>query len=153
MPSSSVAATETGEWARLTSTSGGPLVGDPGNQNTKPQFVIGGMQLYFGSTALGEFGIDQTNNGNGGRYSILNTPLNTGMENFGQIIRHPAFGDVADPILTGEARSAFVLISAGGDGIYFSRADGPGTQENPVNSIPTPTLVEEYDDLVFFGGG
>ena len=47
------------------------------------------------------------------------------------------------------------------DGVYFSSMDGPGTGEFPETDIVTntnmdyntPTIVNEYDDLLRFGGG
>ena len=77
-------------------------------------------------------------------------------------------GDPAEP-WNGIARGAYVLLSAGPDGIFFSRGDGPGTPAdtdgdgapNWVDDIVTntnpdynrPKVVEEYDDIRVFGGG
>jgi hypothetical protein len=59
--------------------------------------------------------------------------------------------------ILGQARGAFMLLSAGPDGVYFSRHDGPGEpgDGNEVdNIIPFgPSIIEEFDDVLIFGGG
>ncbi len=49
-----------------------------------------------------------------------------------------------------------VTFGAGEDGIYFSRRDGPGTPEVPVNDISDPGIadqqLDEYDDILIFAG-
>ena len=125
----------------------GPLVGDVGDI-PPPQFSRAAMTPYTESTALGAFGKNQTS------LSILKM----GDATFAQIIRHPGFGEPGEP-LNGTARGAYVLISAGPDGIYFSVTDGPGSPSNPVDDIVNdpdfnnPRVVEEYDDVRRFGGG
>lgn len=135
----------------------GPLVGDA---SANPQFNRAAMTPYLGSCALGEFGksqittlCDGTNNLNP---SILNVSPNND-ETFAQIIRAPGFGKPGEP-LSGTARGAYVLISAGPDGIYFSLTDGPGSPSEPVDDIVdgefgNPRVVREYDDVRIFGGG
>ena len=111
------------------------------------------MMPYVTSTALGELGRDQS-------FSILSRLSADPNAAFGQIIRHPAFGQPNQP-WSGTARGAYVLISAGPDGIYFSQFDGPGTSTALVDDIVTnsnpdfntPTVVKEYDDIRRFGGG
>ncbi|MCH8006613.1 MAG: type II secretion system protein [Planctomycetes bacterium] len=128
----------------------GPLVA--GSGPGQPQFLTTSMTPYTTSTALGELGKDQS-------VSIFNTSA-AANATFGQTIRHPAFGAPNDP-LTGTARGAYVLISAGPDGIFFSKFDGPGTPTAPVENIVTnsnsdlntPRVVQEYDDIRRFGGG
>ncbi len=110
------------------------------------------MMPYITSTALGELRRDQRS------FSILNTSPAGRNATFGQTIRHPAFGDPVQP-RNGTARGAYVLISAGPDGIYFSRFDGPGTRTAPQDNIVDdpdfghPKVVDEYDDIRRFGGG
>ncbi len=135
------------------SRSSGPLVGD-GSGQTPPQFLTGSMMPYVASSALGKLAKDQRNNSNAG--SILNWASDPAAT-FAQIIRAPAFGEPDQP-QDGQARGGYVIFSAGPDGIYFSRQDGPGTPETPVDNIVTgqygnPKVVAEYDDLVRFGGG
>ncbi len=136
----------------------GPLVGDPADA-PPPQFMLGTILPYINSTALGELGRNQVYNASTNpRGSILaGASLYDRNATFAQIIRHPSFGEPDEP-LTGTARGAYVLISAGKDGIYFSRQDGPGTPGNPESNIVTgefgnPQVVEEYDDIRLFGGG
>jgi len=140
----------------------GPLVGDTANPpppQSPPQFITASMKPYTESDKLGRARADQT------EQSILShAPDTEQLSIFAQIIRHPAFGDPAEP-LNGTARGAFVLFSAGPDGVYFSRKDGPGSPKNAIaGSGPDslsyedllelgPQVVQEFDDLRVFGGG
>ncbi len=138
----------------------GPLVGED-NQNSNPQFMFGTMKPYINSGGLGELGRNQQGSEKG---SIIFLAGNDASAIFAQIIRHPSFG-VSDESLTGTARGAYVLISAGKDGVYFSVADGPGTPLSPIfGSGPDsltfvqfmelgPKVIDEFDDLRLFGGG
>ena len=100
--------------------------------------------------------------------SILNTPGNAVFRNatFAQILRHPSLGSIggSDPVAAaqaGTAQGSYILFSAGPDGVYFSRQDGPGTPQDPIDDIITetdpdysnPIIVKEYDDIRVFGGG
>jgi type II secretory pathway pseudopilin PulG len=134
----------------------GPLAGDV-NDSLSPQFFTASMTPYTKSTALGAVGKDQK------AASILNStdPDADHKMIFAQIIRHPGFGTPEDP-LNGTARGAFVLISAGPDGIYFSHQDGPGSPSEPIGSANLtyedflsegPTVIKEFDDVRIFGGG
>ncbi len=129
----------------------GNLVGVDGSTN--PQFMLGATKPYINSGGLGELDRSQTNPNKGSILRLAADPSAT----LAQIIRHPSFGEPDDP-LTGTARGAYVLISAGKDGVYFSIADGPGTPGATVEDIVTgpfgnPQVVEEYDDIRVFGGG
>lgn len=133
----------------LSMRSTGPLVGDA---SANPQFNRASMTPYTESTVLGAFGKDQM------ALSIFNVGSAEEQDaTFAQIIRAPGFGEPGEP-LNGTARGAYVLISAGPDGIYFSRRDGPGSPSEPVDDIVNgnfgnPRVVEEYDDVRIFGGG
>jgi len=138
----------------------GQLVGssDLGNNLTDSpaQFIYGGIQPYTESSALGEVGLDQDR-------SILNA-FSAGSDNqyatMAQFIRHPAFGEFQgiENALTGTARGAYFLFSAGKDGVYFSVDDGPGSNDAPVedivadNQFANPQVLDEYDDIRVFGG-
>ena len=139
----------------------GNLAGIDGSTN--PQFMLGATKPYINSGGLGELDRSQTNPNKG---SILRL---TGSDDeksriLAQIIRHPSFG-ARDESLTGTARGAYVLISAGKDGVYFSVADGPGTPQSPIYGngpdsldfnefmLLGPKVIDEFDDLRLFGGG
>ncbi|MHC4318927.1 MAG: type II secretion system protein, partial [Planctomycetota bacterium] len=134
----------------------GPLAGDAGD-SPPPQFFTASMTPYTTSEALGKFAKNQSTN------SILNSTAVDSSAIFAQILRHPGFGTfgTVDEAMSGTARGAFILFSAGPDGIYFSKHDGPGTPGTPVDDIVahtnsnynTPRVVDEYDDLRVFGGG
>ena len=129
----------------------GLLVGDA---SANPQFNRATMTPYTESTVLGAFGKDQM------ELSIFNTAPDADAT-FAQIIRHPGFGEPGEP-LNGTARGAYVLISAGPDGIFFSRQDGPGSPGNPIGGADLPfnefmslgaRVIDEFDDVRMFGGG
>lgn len=126
----------------------GPLVGPPATS----QFAFGPILPYLqGVTALGELGKSQET-------SILVTAPDVAAA-LAQIIRQPAFGRGSEP-LAGTPRGRYAIISAGPDGVFFSRFDGIGTQSTPRDDIVSqasnsagPTAVQEYDDIRVFGGG
>lgn len=126
----------------------GPLVGTPG-PGVLPQFSRSSMAPYLNSVALGEAGKSQATS-----VLRLSSPADSD-GNFAQIIRHPGFGAANKP-LEGKARGAFVLLSAGKDGVFFASTDGPGTQAAPVTNLVNlaggPSKIDEYDDLRQFGG-
>ncbi|MCH8315171.1 MAG: type II secretion system protein [Planctomycetes bacterium] len=139
----------------------GDLVGV--DDSTNPQFMLGTMKPYINSGGLGEFGQSQFNPDRG---SILRLAADDDEKSriFAQIIRHPSFG-APNESLAGTARGAYVLISAGKDGVYFSVADGPGTPQSPIYGngpdsldfnefmLLGPKVIDEFDDLRLFGGG
>lgn len=122
----------------------GPLVGAVDGA----QFSRGSMSPYLDSRALGESGKDQDNS------ILMAAPAGNRDATFAQIIRNEAFGSPSNP-LTGTSRGAYVLISAGPDGIFFSQFDGKGTNGDPVTDIitPGPKAVQDFDDIRVFGGG
>ncbi len=106
---------------------------------------------YVDSVELGDLSQNQITG------SILRTATVTNQNaTLAQIIRNVSYGAANQP-LQGAPRGAFVLISAGQDGIFFSRIDGPGNPTLPVNDIINnpkgPYVVNEYDDIRVFGGG
>ena len=115
----------------------GPLTGSLADN---PQFHVAPLNAYTMSQGLGRLG------GNQLELSILNTaPDPDGT--LARILGHPA--------LPGQARGAFMLLSAGPDGVFFSREDGPGSPGNPIDDILTdygPSVIDEYDDVLIFGG-
>ena len=126
----------------------GPLVGVQAG-GVLPQFTRASMSPYLVSVALGESGKSQET-------SVLDLSSASDSDgNFAQILRHPGFGAANKP-LEGKSRGAFVLLSAGKDGIFFSSTDGPGTTSAPVTNLVTiaggPTKIDEFDDLRQFGG-
>ncbi|TVQ51844.1 MAG: hypothetical protein EA377_11470 [Phycisphaerales bacterium] len=160
----------------------GPLFRDLDNPERRPQFLLGGEVHYVNSRQLGSLGktqpYAQSPSSPPGNEPPLASPngsiLSYGSEseleiddiylNWAQLIRHPAFGPRQvenDTLSELTARGAYVLISAGSDGVFFSATDGAGRPGNPVIRISEddgdfqtiPTIVSEYDDIVVFGGG
>ncbi|MCH7573109.1 MAG: hypothetical protein IH891_09370, partial [Planctomycetes bacterium] len=144
----------------------GPLVSD--DPDEFPQFLIAGLDGYLKSgqsslyPGLGELGRNQVYNSTsnpGG--SILTDSLTNFEKNYAYVLRHPALGssDPSDVMETSTARGAYVLISAGPDGIFFSAQDGPGAPGDEITAlggnpdINPDRAVDEYDDIRIFGGG
>jgi type II secretory pathway pseudopilin PulG len=129
-------------------------VGDLVGSASSGQFAIASNAPYILSNALGELEKSQAT-------SLLNPASGVPSVDaaLAQIIRSPGFGAAATP-LTGTPRGKFVLISAGPDGIYFSRNDGLGTASSPITNIVGtatnpggPASIDKWDDVRVFGGG
>ena len=137
---------------RLRST--GPLVG----ANTlSSQFSYDAQGRVLAAESLGDFSQNQR------QFSILNRATGTSdpkLDTFAQVLRTPAIGFATQP-QSGAPRGEYILISAGPDGVFFSTADGPGSPGAQVldiisgtsNDYGTPTVVDEYDDIIVAGGG
>ncbi len=144
----------------------GPLAG---TNKDRAQFLVldddgtkyGTMDPYLGSDNLGDSSLPQTKTGAG------TSPIYTLFEDgstavdkkklFAQFLRHPGFGDPALP-LSGTPRGKYLLISAGKDGVYFSRIDGLGNKTTPVTSTIILSKeglagLDNWDDIRMFGGG
>lgn len=148
----------------------GPIVARGSNPG---QFERNGMLAYSASTSLGDAGVDQTDTLRG---SVLNTTSAGGESGkpardltLGQLIRHgginsqSATGSAAiadkDRVWAGVARGKYFLMSAGPDGIYFSRAQATNTSGTAITDIVSqstnpagPQILERYDDIIVSGG-
>ncbi|MFK7959318.1 MAG: prepilin-type N-terminal cleavage/methylation domain-containing protein [Phycisphaerales bacterium] len=137
----------------------GPLVG-LASAGTISQFDPSPLMGYMGSTSLGRLGKSQVFNAGGNTEGSILTDAAGGnmiaLDNLAYLIGHPS--------IAGQARGSFVVISAGPDGIFFSASDGPGPTDSTngyiveLDTLTTgagvlpPQVIEEYDDLVTFGG-
>lgn len=138
----------------------GPLVGNVNDPSVPQQFAydpsrnaLVGTWAYTQSQDLGEMHLDQTSSTSQERHSVLEIGSSQEIQDtWSQILRHPS--------LEGEPRGAFLLFSAGADGIYFSRIDGPGSPREPIGDVISiadfhqmgPTIIDEFDDIRVFGG-
>ncbi len=144
----------------------GPLAG---SEADRAQFLVvntdgkvyGAMDSYMGSDALGEMSLPQTKTAANPSESYCmfdsETDLAVKKKLIAQFLRHPGFGDPDKP-LSGTARGKYILMSAGKDGIYFSRTDGLGNKTTPVTSVKILskeglTSLDNWDDIRVFGGG
>jgi type II secretory pathway pseudopilin PulG len=136
----------------------GPLL-DNGT-DVPPQFFLEPAEPYLASSKLGELGKDQTDGTMGSIFNTLPDPNAV----CAQAIRHPGFGGttIVDDVFQGTPQGAFVLISAGPDGVFFSKRDGPGSPDEPIGEGDLsfddflqmgPSVFSEFDDLRMFGGG
>ena len=148
----------------------GPLVK---NGNNPGQFERSGMLAYTGTTQLGDTSTDQTDSLKG---SVLNT-TSAGSESgagardltMGQLIRHAGINAQSssgsatvadkDKVRSGTARGKYFIISAGTDGIFFSRAQATNSTGAAMTDIVStsmnpagPQVVERYDDVIVAGG-
>ena len=144
----------------------GPLAGTNGD---RAQFIVlddggtkyGAMDPYLGSDSLGDSSLPQTKAGAQGSsiYTLFEDGSDATQKKklFAQFLRHPGFGDPKLP-LSGTPRGKYLLISAGKDGIYFSRIDGLGNKTTPVTSTVILSKeglagLDNWDDIRLFGGG
>jgi len=115
-------------------------------------FAFQGIKPYLNSNALGDLGASQAD-------SILRAATAANISpTLAQIIRNVSYGKAETP-QQGAPRGAVVAISAGRDGVFFSKFDGrgqPGAPQTDIVSTANPTgpyIVQEYDDVRVFGGG
>ncbi len=138
----------------------GPLCGKiPG---TTPQFYYQTMTPY--TEVAGGFPGHRTANQDDPKLGslLVRCPDTDTYKYYAQMIRHPSFGALDDP-LNGTPRGGFVLLSAGPDGYYFSIADGPGEPKDQkrIGTDPDwekfhdfgPGVYDDFDDIRVFGGG
>ena len=124
----------------------------PSDNMSDCMFAFQGIRPYLNSNELGDLGATQAD-------SILRAATAaTQNRTLAQIIRNVSYGRADQPEF-GSPRGAVVAISAGRDGVFFSRFDGRGSPGAPQVDIvssgnPTgPYVVQEYDDVRVFGGG
>ena len=121
-----------------------------GNPPPNPQFATASMTPYTNSISLGKLGASQMDES---IFNLASDPVST----LGKILGHPAlsqWGGSGSGVVTGQARGAFMLLSAGPDGVYFSQEDGAGNPNQPqpeILDLPA-SIIEEYDDMLLFGG-
>jgi len=116
-------------------------------------FIAKGFLPYTLSDALGDLGGSQADS----IFRSMNTPTASDpAQNIAQAIRNTSVAGPTAP-QDGAPRGAIVVISAGKDGVYFSKYDGAGSLTTPKSNIYNdprgPKVCEEYDDVRVFGGG
>ena len=126
--------------------------GQPSESVADCMFAFQGIKPYLNSNALGDLGASQAD-------SILRAaPAGNLSATLAQIIRNVSYGKAENP-QQGAPRGAVAAISAGRDGVFFSKFDGrgqPGAAQTDIISTANPTgpyIVQEYDDVRVFGGG
>jgi prepilin-type N-terminal cleavage/methylation domain-containing protein len=109
-----------------------------------PQFDVGPITPYCDSDQLGKMGMNQATT------SLLSVSSDL-LGSFERILEHGA--------LPGQAKGSFMLLSAGNDGIYYSITDGPGAPGTGMavtdisdRDVYPSTIIDEYDDVLTFGG-
>jgi type II secretory pathway pseudopilin PulG len=148
----------------------GPLVREPAPSTALPQFDLAGIAPFLKSVSIGESLVNQTFGTSNIAGSILGIGGTDGWNATDQqrkvmsvILNNPSFykATPASAPFHGKARGAFLVLSAGPDGIYFSAVDGPGSRANPLTPASVdsdiiavgPRVLEEFDDIRIYGGG
>lgn len=133
-------------------------------------FNVNGQQLYLQANRLGELGFaqnqspgpgsrisfdGQTGGGIGGDTSGYGDPTEEQVKWLTLMLTHPAFYDPDQPDY-GQPKSAYMLVSAGADGVFMGRNDGPisdtGAFDYEFNEADHGDL-DEFDDVTLYGGG
>jgi hypothetical protein len=135
-----------------------------GSQPVRPQFADEMFQTVLEYDRVGKRA------GNQSTKSIINSNVTSDTQQrratIAQAVRSPSLGiwdstlntnDMELAALGGSPRGAILLWSPGEDAIFLSSEDGPGTPTNGVLSLFSsnnfnPKVVEEYDDIIVFGG-
>ncbi len=144
----------------------GPMVG---SSSTPGMFTLDGQQLYLKATRLGELGFSQaqsqgvgsrlafegTNPGGIGGGGSSSDPTDEQARWLTLLLSHPAFYDPNQPTY-GTPRSSYMLMSAGKDGVYLGRYDGPVDDTGSFDfdeDNATHEDLDSFDDVVVYGGG
>jgi hypothetical protein len=133
---------------------GSMMVGPQDGADGKlPQFTLAGLEGYLSSDGLGELEQDQAD------LSILNLG---GLGNDPDSVRYQLFRVLLEhPSLENQPRGEFMFMSAGADGIFMSKFDGPGSHEAPITDGDVESRViekgaavlKDFDDVQAYGGG
>ena len=133
-------------------------------------FNINGQQLYLQATRLGELGFaqnqtpgpgsriafnGQAGGGIGGNPSGNGEPTDEQIKWLTLMLTHPAFYDPDQPDY-GQPKSAYMIVSAGEDGVFMARNDGPIADTGAFDyefEDATHEDLEEFDDVIIYGGG
>jgi len=131
---------------------GGMTPSDNANLNDC-MFIGKGLLPYIMSDALGE----QLGSQADSIFRQMSTPTASDpAQNLAQAIRNTSVGTPTAP-QDGAPRGAIAVMSAGKDGVFFSKYDGAGSpsvpKSNIYNDVRGPKVCEEYDDVRVFGGG
>ncbi|MDP7028678.1 MAG: type II secretion system protein [Phycisphaerales bacterium] len=153
----------------------GPLLLGLDTHEGTPQFRLNGIDRYLGSSRLGRTQAQQAcDSAKPLLGSRLGADSNDGERDYWLylLLSHPAmarqsyFDDndftTEDPRL-GTARSGYAMLSAGPDGIYLARLDGPRNENGeplPADEFPVTgsgwqenyDRLDPFDDVVMYGG-
>ncbi len=132
----------------------GPMVapdaGSPG------MFPVTGQNLYLDAQRLGELGFSQSQTtGPGSRLAGDGTNAEERITWLTLLLSHPAFYD-ADVPTYGTPRSKYMLLSAGQDGVFMARNDGPVDDSGAFDysyEDASHEDLEKFNDIVLYGGG
>jgi len=151
----------------------GPVLPDSGGSSL-PQFRLNGIDRYLGASNLGHLQERQLcRSGEPARGSRIGDQSEANERAYWLylLLSHPAmrwdYGDQGDPDYLGTGRAGYAMISAGSDGIFFGRNDGPRDDTTGVPIPPDDLLIDDqsdpqfgsdhdrlkdFDDVVMYGG-
>ena len=132
----------------------GPVVRDIGDADELAQYEPSGIDLYLTATNLGRLGMSQQQGTEFTGSRLDDGDLEERRMWLTLMLANPAFYDTDNPWY-GTTRGSYVLFSAGKDGIFLARNDGP-VDDDGVPDVTfegkTPNALEEFDDVVVHGG-
>ena len=134
--------------------SSGPMIAPSANESG--MFPLTGQNLYLNAERLGDLGYCQAQTpGPGSRLDTGPSGINEPIKWLTLLLSHPAFYDPDTPTY-GTARSKYMVMSAGQDGVYMARNDGP-VDENGAFDYDHDDAdhddLGKFDDIVIYGGG
>lgn len=131
----------------------GELIEDP-DVNAPVQYLPQTMRPYIQASALGRLGKNQVWDGSDNVEGSILTGIAQPMIDEMQVPVMNMRRIIESPGVEGRARGAFMLLSAGPDGVYYSAVDGPGNAAEIIVDLGNRprSVIEEYDDVVLFGG-
>ena len=144
----------------------GPVVT---TSTTPGLFNLNGQQLSLKANRLGELGFSQNQSpGPGSRIAFegqndegvggppdSSDPTEEQIRWMTLILTHPAFYDPDQPEY-GQPKAAYMLLSAGQDGVFMARNDGPISETGAFDydfENASHEDLGEFDDVLIYGGG
>lgn len=145
---------------------GGPVIAESDDTTSLPQFELAGIDRYLNAVRLGDLEMRQTN---GLADQFQGSRLTGGSNIQGErdywmflVLSTPAmrFDIDSDPPYNGTSRAGYALMSAGPDGVFLARADGPlndttGAPDldvNPDSEGRDHQRLKDFDDVIMYGG-
>ncbi|MCP4838180.1 MAG: type II secretion system protein [Planctomycetes bacterium] len=154
------------------SRSTGPIV--PIDNDSLPQFWPSGIDRYLGATRLGQLGEVQltrpADDPLGSRIGMNAANADERQYWLYLLLSHPTmrwdYGAGGNYAYSGTARAGYAMLSAGPDGIFLARRDGPIDENTgaPITPDDYPAgagdaayendhqRLKEFDDVVMYGG-
>ncbi len=147
------------------------------DEDTLAQFSPNGVDRYLGASRLGQLGARQITkqgeNTRGSRIGLNESDPNERLYWLYLILSHPSmrweYGDEDQPSYIGTARAGYAMVSAGPDGVFLGRKDGPIDEATGAPRAPSDypagiadaddpangrdhIRLDDFDDVIMYGG-